>query len=145
MSSALPQLTKFEALGTIAVLTLGLTALAGTLVPGRIPGTIAVFGLLIALPLTAILGDRLPYVAPEDDAGSSADATIASGDTAATDATDDHAVAKLRDRYARGEIDEAEFERRLDQLIATEGLDETVDSDRTAPGQRTADEAVELE
>mgnify|MGYP000365611075 CR=1 FL=1 len=144
MSSALPQLTKFEALGTITVLTLGLTALTGVVAPSRIPGLIAISGLLIALPLTAILGDRLPYVAPEDDDAESTatDTAIASGDTPA-DTEDDHAVAKLRDRYARGEIDEAEFERRLDQLLATEDLDETVDSGATAAG--SADGTLELE
>jgi len=144
MSSALPQLTKSEALKTIAVLTLGLTALAGAVAPGQIPGMIAISGLIIALPLTAILGDRLPYVASEDDAESTATEPVtANGDTGTTDTEDDHAVAKLRDRYARGEIDEAEFERRLDQLLATEDLDETVDAGTT--GRNRADETVELE
>jgi len=32
-------------------------------------------------------------------------------------------VDELRDRYARGEIDEAEFERRLEALLETEGVD----------------------
>lgn len=33
-------------------------------------------------------------------------------------------VETLRDQYARGEIDETEFERRLDRLLETEPVDE---------------------
>lgn len=36
----------------------------------------------------------------------------------------DGALATLRDRYARGEIDEEEFERRLGALLETESLDD---------------------
>ena len=34
--------------------------------------------------------------------------------------TDDEALATLRDRYARGELDEAEFERKVEALLETE-------------------------
>lgn len=40
-------------------------------------------------------------------------------DESRADAGDDP-VAVLRERYARGRIDEEEFERRLDRLLATE-------------------------
>lgn len=43
---------------------------------------------------------------------------------AATDAGTDPLVT-LRDRYARGEIDIAEFERRVDGLLRTESLEKT--------------------
>lgn len=134
MSSALPRLTKGEALGVITVLTLGGTAITGALGLGQVPGLIAITGLIILLPLTAILGDRLPYVASADaDAESvSTVATSASAPDSPGPATDedDHAVARLRERYARGDIDEDEFEERLDRLLATEDLDETVDTER---------------
>lgn len=53
-------------------------------------------------------------------------------------------LAELKGRYARGEIDEAEFERRLDRIVALEELDgklplSGVDSQRDP----TADERAE--
>ncbi|ESP88006.1 SHOCT domain-containing protein [Candidatus Halobonum tyrrellensis] len=48
------------------------------------------------------------------------------------DATDE-ALATLRGRYARGELDEAEFETRLDALLRTESLgDARADAERRA-------------
>ncbi|WP_254273123.1 SHOCT domain-containing protein [Haloarcula marina] len=38
-----------------------------------------------------------------------------------TERTDDGPLATLRDRYARGEIDEREFETRVEGLLETEG------------------------
>ncbi|QLH81908.1 SHOCT domain-containing protein [Halosimplex pelagicum] len=40
-----------------------------------------------------------------------------------SDGTDD-ALAELRDRYARGEIDDAEFETRVERLLETESVDD---------------------
>lgn len=36
----------------------------------------------------------------------------------------DDALAELRDRYARGEIDDAEFETRVERLLETESVDD---------------------
>jgi uncharacterized membrane protein len=51
-----------------------------------------------------------------------ADVLAPDAEAAETSADDDAAdpVAVLRERYADGEIDEAEFERRLERLLATE-------------------------
>lgn len=43
--------------------------------------------------------------------------------TPASDDQRDDALATLRDRYARGEISEAEFEERVERLLETESLD----------------------
>lgn len=45
--------------------------------------------------------------------------TRTTADTTADDASED-ALTTLRQRYARGEIDHAEFERRLNELLETE-------------------------
>ena len=41
-------------------------------------------------------------------------------DTAHSESTEDDALQTLRERYSRGEIDDAEFERRLEQIVGTE-------------------------
>ncbi|WP_436929261.1 SHOCT domain-containing protein [Halosimplex halobium] len=48
-----------------------------------------------------------------------------SDDDATTDPVDE-----LRQRYARGEIDEAEFEQRLDRLLETENVESVGEQDR---------------
>ena len=69
------------------------------------------FGLFVALPVCHTLTKPVP------------DATDDRGDG---DASGDPALHALRERYARGEIDEREFERKLDRLLKTEDA-ETVD------------------
>lgn len=64
-----------------------------------------------------------------------------------TDDSVDEALATLRDRYARGVIDEEEFEARLDALLRTESLDDArADAERRAAGrQRERERAGEHE
>ena len=90
------------------------------------------FGLFIVLPVLHTLTKPLP------DEDGDADA----------DAPDDPALRALRERYARGEIDEREFERKLDRLLETEDA-ETVNrgdgediADRVRDGLRREVERV---
>ena len=53
----------------------------------------------------------------------------------------DEALATLRDRYARGDIDEVEFENRLDALLRTESVDDA----RADATRRAAERKRELE
>ncbi|WP_123538325.1 SHOCT domain-containing protein [Halosimplex salinum] len=75
--------------------------------------------------------------------------------------TADEALERLRERYARGEIDDVEFETRVERLLETESVDDaeaflgrdderserTTDprERRTDPRERTADDADEVE
>ena len=79
------------------------------------------FGLFVVLPVLHTLTRPLP---DRDDGYERSDA--------------DPALEALRERYARGEIDEREFERRLDRLLETEDA-ETVDR----PGDDVADRVRE--
>ncbi|MFC7057697.1 SHOCT domain-containing protein [Halovenus salina] len=56
-------------------------------------------------------------------------------------------VETLRDRYARGEIDQAEFERRLDYLVETEDLGFDVEDElgRLESDQNTRAREIERE
>ena len=84
-----------------------------------------VAGLVSLVPLSAILADALvgPEAAPEGEA--------------------EDALALLRERYARGELDEDEFERLVDGLLDTE----TVEGARDRVGRRAdpADRDADLE
>jgi uncharacterized membrane protein len=70
-------------------------------------------GFAVVLPLVAILTDAF---APD------ADATREDERDERNDAQD--ALDTLRGRYARGEIDEAEFERRVDRLLENETVED---------------------
>ncbi|MBP1922786.1 putative membrane protein [Halorubrum alkaliphilum] len=124
---SLPTFGKVRLSGLIAVLAFGFTALFAVLGLGvAVPATF-VTGYFLLIPLVWLLGDDFPLVASESN-GDVSESTTA-----------EQPVAELRDRYATGEIDEAEFERRLDRLLETEPLDERVDGrSRT----RSADRSV---
>jgi len=117
---ALPTFEKIRLTGLIGILSFGLTALFAVLLPALleplIPATF-ILGFFVLIPLIWVLGEDFPLVASGNEADSAVDRS----------ATAERPVAALRERYATGEIDEAEFERRLDRLLATEDLDERFD------------------
>lgn len=94
---------------SLAVLAVGLGGLALD-----VPGAWVAFpvGYGVVLPLAVGWASRSSEDADADGEGR----------------TDDDPLATLRSRYARGEIDEAEFEGRLERLLETE--------DRTTEGRR---------
>lgn len=93
----------------VAILVLGAGILAWAAGIGRW-WLVLVVGWLVLVPLVDELTDMV---------GST-------GATEADDATDeaDTALVALRERYAAGEISEAEFERRVERLLETESVEE---------------------
>lgn len=131
---SLPAFGRLRLTGLIAVLSFGLTSLFAVLLPAPleplVPATF-IFGFFILIPLVWLLGDSVPLVA-------------SGSDDEAPSATAERPIAELRDRYATGEIDEAEFERRLDRLLETEDLDERP-VERALMSSRGRDEGAERE
>jgi uncharacterized membrane protein/ribosomal protein L37E len=89
------------------------------------------FGLWVFLIVTAYRGEtyRIPVAAdiadklvsgPDGASPTPSDSNSLNGETA----TEPDPLAALRTRYARGEIGEAEFERRLERLLESEHEDE---------------------
>lgn len=128
---ALPRFEKKRLMGLIVALSFGLTSLFAVLELGVLVPATFVFGFLVLLPVVAILGADAPFVSSPDTAGTT---------NVETESTDEGPVVTLQRRYATGEIDEAEFERRLDRLLETEELEGAVDrgGPRTRDG-RTAE------
>ncbi len=77
-------------------------------------------GYVVVVPLVALLFDDEADRREWWDDWSSADA-----DEDATTADDRDALETLRDRYARGELTDEQFERKLERLLETETLEET--------------------
>ena len=114
-----------------AVSTFGLAATLLVVGGGRAALLVAVVGFLLLTPLSAVLRE----LAEEDldEAANPMDGSTA----ATTDAETDDPVERLRERYADGEIDDVEFERRLEALVATEDADPETAHERL---QRRGDE-----
>lgn len=136
---ALPTFEKKRLIGLIAVLSFGLTSLSAVLLPAplvTLGPALFITGFFILIPLVLVLGEDFPLVAPAEERE-----TVGSTDAASAD----RPIAALRDRYATGEIDETEFERRLDRLLATEDLDERSDRAEADRGGERRERDLELE
>jgi hypothetical protein len=113
------------AVGTLAVVALLAVLGFGSLVPVAV-----VVGWLLLTPLSGILAYVLGVTDESDGLGAEIEretrAALADATRDGTGFRDDpteNPLATLRDRYARGEIDEIEFERRVERLLETEDVD----------------------
>lgn len=97
-----------KSVAVAAILTLGLGLLALFLGIDRF-WIIFVIGWVVVVPLLAILFE------PETDEESDDEPSVH---------TDQDALETLRDRYARGELDDDEFERRVEKLVANESIEQ---------------------
>lgn len=91
-------------------------------------GFVFVVLFLVVLPVVVILSQIAPYVLTTAiGVGFLAWLIAHTGVLSGSDDGEavEHAdpMETLRERYARGDVDEAEFERRLDRLVETEDLD----------------------
>lgn len=110
-----------------AVGTLGIGMLAAVLGAGELVPVVFVVGWFILTPLSAILGET--KLVQEWLGGRHA--TASSHDDSVGD--DEAALEELKRRYARGEIDEAEFERRTAMLLENDSIEDVAERvDRTA-------------
>lgn len=96
-------------------------------------------GYVVVVPLTAMLfGD-------EDTVGKWRDEPWTGRDTApesTEERADRHredALATLRQRYARGDLTDEQFERKLERLLETETLEDAAERARTKRRPRTGD------
>lgn len=120
MTSETFPMTRGKTLAFVAIVTFGLTALLAILQFEALVAFTFVLGFFLLLPLIALLGDDFPGVRSAD--ADEADQRVP------TDSDAENPVERLRNRYARGEIDEREFERRLERLLETEEVERQIDS-----------------
>lgn len=94
--------------GLVAVGTLPAAALAGLFVGSTAAAVVAVVGWLLLVPTLGILADdeEFSFGSEEEEQESASDP-----------------LETLRSRYARGELTELEFERRLEHLLETEDVE----------------------
>jgi len=97
----------------VGVATLPLMMLAGALGIEALAGIVMIVGWFLVTPLLMFFGDQVA-------------AALFAEDVEERDENDPLAI--LRERYARGELTEAEFERRVERLLETES--------ESAPGER---------
>lgn len=141
-----------------AVTTLPAVALAAILVGGQAAAVVAILGWFLLTPLSAVLLDEVFEVDDGDDEDLEraldalrewrADDTVSRPDGSTDGPTDERdPVDRIRERYAEGDIDEAEFERRLDLLLETEDADAETARERIPDrgGDAPADREFERE
>ncbi len=96
------------------------------------------FGYIVIVPMTAMLfGDESDVEQWWDDAdvstseeSTSEESTREESTTGESTESTDEALQTLRDRYARGEITEAQFERKLERLLETETVEDLEERER---------------
>jgi len=116
-----------EAAGLFAaIVTLPLGVLTGMFVGFTAAAVVFVVGWFLLTPLL-LVGSHEFVPLLRDRFGSSDDAAERAGES--------DPLAELKARYARGEIDDAEFERRVERLVGVEDID----ADGPAPDDLGAD------
>jgi uncharacterized membrane protein len=134
-SIALP---RWKLVAAIVILSTGVAMLGGAAGLGNVIAPVSIIlGWFILAPLVALLGSELPMIeSPEDESETDETAVPAPAESPVDP------VDHLRERYARGELTDSEFERRLDRLLETESL---LANSGTEKEVRETDREVSLE
>ncbi|AJF26055.1 SHOCT domain-containing protein [Haloarcula hispanica] len=136
-SIALP---RWKLVATIAILSLGIAMLAGVAgFGGPIASMSIILGWFILAPLVALLGSKLPMIESPAAEPDSDETEMTTTSEPTVDPVD-----QLRERYARGELTDSEFERRLDRLLETEALSANSEAENTA-GETDREVSLETE
>ena len=128
--------------GAVALLVLGagLGSLFGVPVLDAIEfWVIFAIGYAVVVPLTSLLRGRSAASARDRPRESGRDGSEGA------DADADDALDRLRDRYARGELSEAQFERKLETLLETETPEDARERIDRAAGSDARDGGTERE
>lgn len=129
-------LSRWRAATLAFFLTIGLTVVFGPV--GSLSSVVIGLGFFVLIPLIVLAPELVPLV--DDGEEPERQPPVANAEPARSEPTGDP-VEDLRDRYANGEISQTEFERRLDDLLATEGVElgdsrSEVDSQRSESTRR---------
>lgn len=125
----------FETLaGVTAVTTLSAGILAAIFLGGTEAAVVFVVGWLLLVPLFGILSGAGVGTTPEEVERWMDVAERAEEMDESEESDDENPLELLRNRYARGEIDDVEFEERLERLVATEEIPPGAISDSEPTG-----------
>ncbi|MDS0221861.1 SHOCT domain-containing protein [Haloarcula sp. S1AR25-5A] len=134
-SIALP---RWKLVAVIVIVSTGVAMLGGAAGLGNVLAPVSIIlGWFILAPLVALLGSELPMIESPEDGTETDEATVIDPAESTVDPVD-----RLRERYARGELTDSEFERRLDRLLETESLSANDESEDEA---RATDRELSLE
>ena len=101
----------------VAIVTFALTALVGMTGLEVLAGAVAVVGWFLITPILLFWGEEVAELLFEEEA-QSRDRSVD------PDTEEDPALAELKRRYAEGEIDDEEFEHRLERLVELDAFPE---------------------
>lgn len=125
-------ISRWRAAALTFFLTIGASGVA-TSAPFVNSAFFASIGLFVLIPLIVLAPELVPFV---DDGSDRASPSPTGREPVGREPSGDP-VTDLRDRYANGELSRQEFERRLDDLLATEDLEL---DERRADGAARADD-----
>lgn len=134
----------FEALaGIAAIVTLPIGILSAMFLSGTIAAVVFVVGWFLLVPLFGVLSEWNRSDAEEleqlVEVAEQAEQLKNDREPDERDTTSEDPLETLRERYARGEIDEREFEQKVDRLVATDEVPAwAVENDGSAEGDDAA-------
>ncbi|MDG5818370.1 SHOCT domain-containing protein [Natronococcus sp. A-GB7] len=123
--------------GIVTFVLVSIVALIGLETVGVL---IAIVGWFLLVPVFLFWGEEIADIVLEERAPDSASETVPP-----STAESDDALEELKRRYAAGEIDDDEFERRLERLVGVEDAFEDVFADGPSSDRSPSETALEPE